>query len=289
MRLVPRVLIVLLTCACLVALGTGCVARKVAYGFLDTIVYRSVDGYFDVDAKQKVFLKEKIAALTAWHASEELPRYVEALRALEARAVDGLDRKDIDWTYATFDAGRERIVARSMPDVLAFLQTVKPSQVDAMEEANAERNAKRKKVTALEPGAYAEKRADDLEKSMREWIGPLTAPQRAKVEAFTRAGRQADIERFAATKASQVRLAATLRENDRKTAAQDSGPDSLREVLTSGMRPLLPEANPYQAKLRDLFVEIAGLATPDQRSHFLKEVRSWRADFEELDAKHRAR
>ncbi|MCA2959020.1 MAG: hypothetical protein IOD12_02125 [Silvanigrellales bacterium] len=265
--------------AVLLSLASGCVARKMVYGFLDTLVYRSIDGYFDVDGKQKSFLQAKLEEVHAWHATQELPRYVEDLRGIENRAADGLDRADVDWVYERVESARERLTARVLDDALTFLGTVSPQQVAEMEEANAKRNAKREKVLAKNEVDYIEHRSDAIAKNVKTWMGSLSENQRELIVRHARSRLAADQQRFAATKLSQSRLATALREGATRGA--------VRAALLAGMSSFSPEKNPHQASLRDLFVELAASATPEQKAHFLKEVQAWRADFEELSRTHR--
>jgi hypothetical protein len=270
--------VLLLAFALVAATGAGCVARKVAYGFADTFLYRAVDSYFDNDKEQKAFLKPRLAAHHQWHAASELPLYAEDLGVLEARAADGLDRADVDWAYERVDAARTRLVEHLLPDAVTFLSTVSPAQVEVMEEENAERNAKRAERLSGAESTYVAKRSASLEKNFRSWMGNLTAPQKARVEAFVRSDRAGHVARLDATRASQEALARALRAN--------SPPETLRAAILAGMRPLKPAENSYQASLRDLVVDVAALATPSQREKFTAEVRAWRIDLQELSLKY---
>lgn len=270
--------------ASLLSLSGGCVARKMVYGYLDSIMYRIVDNAFDVDSKQKAFLNAKLDELHAWHATFELPIYVEDLRGLEARAADGLDGAEIDWVYARVEDARERLVARLLDDAVAFLVTVTPGQVAHMEEANAKRNAKREKNMGKQESDYIAHVSGRFEKNVKAWFGSITPEQRLMIQAHARWRRTLDENRLQASKANQARLAAVLGKGGDKNGAQEA---AVRDAFLAGMWSMSPAKNPYQASIRELLVQLAASASAEQKAHFLKEVRSWRTDFEELNRTHR--
>jgi len=259
---------------------TGCSARKVVYGHADLLIYREIDSTFDVDTKQKAFVQDRLRSMLAWHAREELPRYAQVMGELGARAVDadGLTRADVDWAYTRVEEARVRLVDRILPRAVEFLGTVKPEQIEDVESKNAKSNSKRTKRFALQGEEYVDERAEQVTGNFTPWIGSLTDAQKAYVRTFVVASRPLEEERFARSLSQQKAFVAMLR--------QQEGAPARERTLRAALRSLVPDTNPLQARYRDLVLQVAAVATSEQKMRFLREMHSWKADFEELHRKY---
>src|SRR4029450_6671952 len=72
----------------LVALLAACNAIKVSYSQGTKLVYWWIDGYVDVNDRQKAHVRDAIAAWFRWHRAHELPIYAQLLQRAQAQALE---------------------------------------------------------------------------------------------------------------------------------------------------------------------------------------------------------
>ena len=114
--------------ACLLLVG-GCSMFKLAYNNADMAINWMLDGYFALHGEQHALLKTRLDTLQDWHRSEELPLYIEGLRALKVRSRQPMQREDVDWLMDSTKKRYERLVREAAPGAAELLVTITPEQI----------------------------------------------------------------------------------------------------------------------------------------------------------------
>lgn len=122
-------IISLLVLACLLQ---ACSAAKLAYNQAPELAYFYLDDLVDFSGEQSVQVKNDLHKLQAWHRQTQLPIYIDTLQKIQQKIP--LDVNAQDACNILSDV-RSRFVVLSdqaQPAVVAILDTLAPSQLDAM-------------------------------------------------------------------------------------------------------------------------------------------------------------
>ena len=261
---------------------TGCSVRKLAYGWAGKLLVSRFVDTFDLNGDQKKDLLPRVAALHEWHRKTELPRYVEFLDAVIGKAQDGLDRGEVEWMMKQSGQIFSRISERFSPEAAAVLATCSDAQID---HAIAEfRKAEKERFEKLElsEDEYIKHRLKQAKKNMKTWLGSYTDAQLAAYEGFVRKNRVDELRRRKRYRDNQLALLNLMRTHP--------GAPPIAEAVHRWLTRFEVDPTPeYQAAERrsetdflDLVVTIDSMMSPDQRRHFLDELKGWRNDFRDL-------
>ncbi len=121
------------TLVCLLGLG-GCGLVELAYDNAPGLVAGRFDDAFDVDESQREQLEARLEAFFDWHRENELIHYERLLREAATRAEDGIQAGDTLWLVGEVRAARQRGVARLLDEVGGLGTTLKPAQLERLEE-----------------------------------------------------------------------------------------------------------------------------------------------------------
>jgi Family of unknown function (DUF6279) len=159
----------------------GCSMFKLAYNNVDIAINWTLDGYFDLQGEQHALLKARLEKLQTWHRNEELPAYVEGLKAIQARARQPFQRDDIIWTMDTTKKYYDRLIREAAPGAADLLVTITPEQIKTLEKKyakNAQKFVKEHKLNGT-PDEQRQARAKKMIEMLEEWVGNLSKEQEA--------------------------------------------------------------------------------------------------------------
>lgn len=269
---------------CILSLNAGCSLRKVAYGWASKLIVSRFVDTFDLNANQKRELQPRIAALHDWHRKQELPRYVQFLDAVIAKAQDGLDQAEVEWMLAESYPLFERLSARFSPEAAAILATVSDAQIDhaVAEFKKAEKD--RFEKLELSEDDYIKFRMKVARKNMKTWLGSYTDAQMQEYERFVRKNRGEELRRRKRYQDNEHALIALLRTHPGAQPIAEHIHGWLTRAETRATPEFQEAEKRTQAEFVNLVVTINRLMTPEQRSHFIAELKSWRTDFVELSS-----
>lgn len=292
MRSIRALHVLFLSAAALVLAACG-ITTKLAYSNLGLMYSNAapmltwmVDEYVDINGNQEDWVKERFTRTLAWHRAAELPEYRKLLENVADRADRPFSEAEVAAIQRDLKAAVGRATTYLLPHIADFLVQLDAEQVTQMEERFRERNRKFARMDA-EDGTGAERlqrRAKRLFPHLEEFVGPLTAAQRALVTEHLRIAIDTREERKAEWRYRQGATLALLR----------SRPD--REKVLAEMRRLLVDTDSwrrpdYTRKLRDrerqVAEMVAGLSqslTPEQRDHLQRRLRGYARDLRNLAA-----
>mgnify|MGYP006278692509 FL=1 len=164
----------------------ACSAVRVAYNQADNLLAWMAHDYFDLEPLQKQEFNTRIDALLAWHRAEQLPDYARFLGEIKKRTERTATRDDALWLLDGAKARYRVLAAKGTPDAVDILASLTPENIKALQKQFDKVNKKfsdEYKLTATQE----ERRRARLERTLkriREWTGPLTPAQEARITAL---------------------------------------------------------------------------------------------------------
>jgi hypothetical protein len=116
----------------LASLLQACSAAKLAYNQAPELAYWYLDGYVDFSSEQSLQVKDDLGKLQAWHRQTQLPSYIDMLQKLQQKIPADVDVLE---ACSIFSEVRRKVVVltdQTQPAVVAILDTLSSSQLDAM-------------------------------------------------------------------------------------------------------------------------------------------------------------
>ncbi len=272
-----------LVCAVLLVFAlSACSRTRLAYDLSSWYVLKRLDSYFDVNASQRSFLKERIDALQTWHKREELPLLVRTLQELKIRYQDGLSAEDIDWINENHDGLWRRFFEKGLADFSVFLTTVEAEQIRHLESKLEKRNEYLVGQTQMSREELLEDILEWLYGFLENWYGSLNAAQREQFREWVREDPEWIQIKLDQRRGLQKQFVDLLRSR--------SGAETIRRKLDEWV--LTPETGwtpEFRARQQQkeqewvlIFFKIDGLARPDQRKHALDRLEDYIEDFKGL-------
>ena len=270
--------------ALLVLLG-GCAMVRLAYNNAEPLVRYNAHTYFDLNEQQNEQFRTRLLQFHDWHRATELPLYAGLLRAAAQRGEAGIGREDVAWAAAELRARYRLIIGKAVEEAAPILVTLSPLQLTELERRLARANAKyaREFLPADEERRYRAQRKRLLER-FRDWVGPLTDDQEARIGRFVKTQMPTAAMRFDNRKRWQREAVGLLRQH---RSPKDLAP-RLADVFLQPANHRLPEfvqaLVAWESDLTDLILDIERTLSPEQRAHVLRRVKSYADDFEALAA-----
>jgi len=281
----------------------GCGAANLAYNNAPMAVAYVVDDWVDLKSEQRAFLKSRVESLLVWHRANELPAYQQLLREAMARvapappsgqspnkfisqaaasttastapsgnSAPGPTVQDVSRLYAESRQAIERVAEKAMPDIVAFMQTLKPEQISYLERKFTEDNAKLEQQMRAPLVERKRARVTRYVERFEGWMGKLSPEQVALI--------QARVEPLPFS--GELRLADRRRWQAELLAMLKSRPDAVtieREMRVLLLTPEVRRSAEYRARwaaqqdvVMNLTAELMALATPKQRESVRKRL-----------------
>lgn len=265
-------LVTLMCCLLLVGCGT-----KFVYNNMDWLLIEYLEDYVDLNSDQESLIEQRVALLSEWHRSEEIPNYVEHLDELMTLDLKNLTAAQLNAQEEKLRAHTDRIVKRVAPDLAQLIHKLSDEQVDELMDNIRVRHSKYKaKYSQLNEEEVRQVYVERIAESMENWLGRLTKDQERLVEQWSNdlqitTSDWSDHQTNLRIRISQLlnqRSDLNVTEREMNTLLVDS------ESLYSPMLRSKIEHN------RDVatryIVEIATQASDKQIEHYRKELSDWK-------------
>lgn len=275
-----KLLVVLLALSLVLA---GCNRVGLAYRNLDVIIPWTLSDYLDMNAGQKSWFNDNLKAHLAWHCTTQLPGYLDWLDRLQQMA-DNRQVSDAALQARTAEAKQAigEIARQITPSAIELLQGLDDQQVQDMNNALAKDLRKRQEDYLKPPLAEQIKaRAERMSKRLDDWIGPLSASQQSRVNAWSVAlgeQNQAWVGNRARWQAHFI--AAVQQRHDADF------PQKIEQLLVDRESLWTPQYRSAYAQTetaaRSLIVDLMAESTPAQRQKLTRKIDKVRSDFQSL-------
>ncbi|HEY8568078.1 DUF6279 family lipoprotein [Microbulbifer sp.] len=273
-----RLATVLLALA-LLLLG-GCSSLRLAYGYLDWWMDRTLNKYLDLEGPQEDLLSQRVDEFHRWHRQTQLPRYADYLDQLAAEVDSPADTvparlTEIEKKTDEFWNSSITMLSDLLLPILLQLDDAQISQL-----ADNARKEREKSLKKWQKDQH--KREKAFRKEAERWLGDLTQEQDAMVErelvstTFDPKRRDAQRQRWTNV------FIQTLKDKP------DGYEQTLRDLLIDPQTLWSEDYRQMQEQLRiqarNLGSEVLQNATPEQREHLKTTMREYASDFRFLAA-----
>lgn len=265
-----RISHLVLSCLCVVALA-GCAtmqATRLLYNHADWVLTRQLDDYFSLSRPQKAFVTARLGAILNAHRHEALPRYEDVLRQVQERIQRGLSGEDLEWAFGQYEALRQDLFARFVPDGSEFLSMVEDSQVRRVQRALETRLEKKTQLLREPVETRTAKRTERILTLAREWLGTLTRQQEQEVSRLARTFPDT-LPVFYAHQQERNREFIALLEGRRNENTSGALYRWLVEQDRDDNPAFVLAAAQLKQQIAELVLALDRLATPTQRRHVL--------------------
>jgi len=164
--------------AAAIALTACSTGVRLGYNYADTLVTYSIDGYVGLTQEQEQLVKERAAALVAWHRSTQLRDYVQLIEATRGTLAGPVTATDVLVFNQAVNARLAALGDRAAPDLAQLALTLTPDQITKMERKFASDNVKARRELVQFAGKET---VDDRLKKYAEraefWFGSLSREQ----------------------------------------------------------------------------------------------------------------
>jgi hypothetical protein len=246
---------------------TSCSALSLSYHYADWLVFWRIDHYFDVSTYQKPVLQTHLTQLHSWHREQEIPRYVAFLQTIHRHWQDGLTQQELDEIFDQYTVLRGRLGSQVASESVEFLTTVKPEQVQHLEEVMQNENQE----WLIELGEDAQTRKAKRVKRvlgwLRTWLGEIPPDQQ---QGFTEVIEQYPdtIDQWMAFRRYRQQQFATLLKSDGNSQTIEQQVHDWLVTPEKDAPPSYIEYVSYRNRnLKETILAIDSMVTPDQRQH----------------------
>ena len=274
----------------LLGLLTACSAARIGFNNGTTVSYWWLNSYVDFDGEQKPWVKQHINDLFAWHRKTQLRGYAELASSVQRRDLATVTRDEL---VADYEDGRTRVLAftdRAAPELADLALSLSSEQIGNIEEKLEKNNVKfRKEYLEGSKEKRQEFRYKKMMKQAEYWFGSFSREQEAKLRLLSDARPLNNELVFDNRVQRQTALVDLLKKIHTQRPSREEVIRMIRSYVASANDHFGNKAHQefFAATTNanaNLVAQMMHMATPDQRSHFVKTVQDWVSDFNRLSA-----
>ncbi len=270
--------------ACFLIAIAGCTSPFV-YNRLDTLVAWYLEGLVTLNKTQRRDLRAWLGETLDWHRDTELTRYAQFVRTLSQDAAAKVQPATFERAERQFQSFTSELAARSAPEAARLLLDLSDSQVEeligSLEEKAEERLEEEQKL--IEKGRWHERRAKQITKQFRRWVGRATSQQQQLIQNTAEKLQPSYPEWLESQRAWRTALLKALekrREDADKAAAEAvallTDPD---RYWTSAYR---SKQQSNRAHTMDLLIALDATLTEEQRTELQQRLLKFAEQLESL-------
>ncbi|KIE21604.1 hypothetical protein SE23_05135 [Vibrio sinaloensis] len=265
-------LVTLMCCLLLVGCGT-----KFVYNNMDWLLIEYLEDYVDLNSDQESLIEQRVALLSEWHRSEEIPNYVEHLDELMTLDLKNLTAAQLNAQEEKLRAHTDRIVKRVAPDLAQLIHKLSDEQVDELMDNIRVRHSKYKaKYSQLNEEEVRQVYAERIAESMENWLGRLTKDQERLVEQWSNDLQITTSDWSDHQTNLRIRISQLLNQRSDLNATEREM-NTLLVDSESLYSPMLRRKIEHNRDVATRYiVEIATQASDKQIEHYRKELSDWK-------------
>ena len=276
----------------LAILLSGCSAVRLGYSQAPELGYWWLDSYFDFNEAQTTRVRADLAALHAWHRSNELPIYLGLLDKLQRMTPGNVTPDQLCELYNEFLPRLNAAADQAEPTLSAVTLLLKPEQL-----AHLARQLDKRSETWREDwldGTPGERRARHVKRLVdraESLYGRLDATQRATVREAVAASQYDAEMSYRESQRRHTDTLQTLRLIQSGGLGAERNRLEARGLLDRAVNSPDPIYRNQQNKLRQencrTFAALHNSTTPSQRSKALETLKGYETDLRALMAQRR--
>lgn len=263
-------------------LFAGCSALRIGYANGENVAYWWLDSYIDFQGDQKLWVKNHIKNLVAWHRKTQLKDYAQLLaqtqQLLQRTDKRPVTQEDVLADYAAVKKRAMLVIDKALPDLAELALSLQPQQIAHLEKKFASNNDRYRKDNLL--GSLEDRQRFRFKKVMKQaeyWFGDFNAQQEAQIRAASDA-RPLNNELWMAERLRrQQDLIRILKQIQAEKPAREHAMSMLRAHATAAFEMLTYDENKIffdtsRVANAELAALIVNMATPEQKAHAVKRL-----------------
>lgn len=286
MPILRNLLLVLL----LLLLG-ACSSLRLAYNHGDTLLYWWLDGYVDLDAEQKPWVKREIDNLFLWHRKTQLNDYAQILMTAQRQLQGNPGMAELRADYQQIKDRTQVLLLRALPELAELARALKPEQIAQMEKKFAANNAEfRKKVMKGDREAQQHFRYEKSLDQFELWFGSFSTAQAAVIRQASDARPLDNALWLGERMRRQNMILAAVKKIQQEKLGKEASMALLRTLIDDAFERMEQPSehkaffDAYSEATFQLVLTVIQNATPAQKAHAHKRMQGWINDFHQLAA-----
>ena len=278
------VLRVWLLVAAAVVLSACSTGVRLGYEYADTLLLYTIDGYVGLTPEQEQLVKERSAALVAWHRSTQLRDYAELLETTRRKLAEPVSAADVLEFNRAVNARLAALGERAAPDLAQLALTLTPEQLTRLERKLASDNAKARRELVRFAGKEAlDERAKKYAERADFWFGSVSREQLELIRSAIAQGPDNAAWWIEERERRQLELLSVLQRIQRERPDEAVATAWLRDYFKLLQNPPDSERRrsmeQFRASNAQLVAELINAATPDQKAALSRRLAGFADDF----------
>lgn len=274
-------LLSVLACCCALLLG-GCSLTRLAYDHLPGLLRWEAGDYVELTPQQDRDFHVEIIKVWNWHRRTQLPLYAADARGLAAQVQAGpLSLEQVQAFSDRVNQHWDDLTEAMLPGYVELHAELGDAQVTEMiRRIGKQLDERTRKRLKRSPEKRREKIEEEMEDSLRPWLGRLDARQQGMVRDWAAQVHLSTPEEAAQRRGNLDRYAALL-----ATRAQPGFAERVRAFVREPEEPAVAARDRAEReRWLALLAALSATLEPQQREHFRQRLLDYAADFEALAA-----
>ncbi len=275
---------------CMTILLLGCSAARLGYSNGEMISYWWLDSYVDFDSEQKPWVKSHIDQVFSWHRKTQLKEYVRLISRTQHRDLGTVTQADLIDDYKDAKTRVLMIADRAVPELADLALALNAQQISNIEKKFAKSNDKfRKEYLHGDTESRQEFRYKKALKQAEYWFGNFSKEQEAKIRIASDA-RPLNNDLLMIERVNrQHELIALLKKIQAEKPGREATIAMLKKFVAAtvdhfGNKQHQAFFDESTAATAGMVANIMHIATPAQKTHFVRTLQDWIGDFNKLAA-----
>lgn len=266
----------------------ACSSLRLAYNHGDTLLYWWLDGYVDLDADQKPWVKRDIDGLLQWHRKTQLRDYVQVLQAAERQLQGNPTQADLLADYDDIKNRTQLLLFKALPELADLARSLRPAQIAQLEKKFAANNEEfRRKTMKGDRERQLQFRFDKTMDQLELWFGHFSREQEAAIRKASDARPLDNALWLDERMRRQQAILALVQKVQREKLGKDATmalihtliQDSFHRLEQSERKPFF---DAYEAATANMVLTAIQVSTLAQKAHAHKRIQGWIDDLNTL-------
>jgi len=268
----------------LAACGTG---LKIGYSYADTLLLYTIDGYVGLTPEQEQLVKERSAALMAWHRSTQVRDYAQFIQDARRKLDGPITADDVVAFNREVNVRLAALGERAAPDLAQLAITLSSEQLARLERKLASESSKaRRDLLQFAGKETVEERVRKVAERADYWFGSMTREQLQIIRNTLERRPDMSMWWIEERERRQRELVAVLQRIQSERPGEAAATRWLRAYFAQLQAPAEPERRrameQFRANNAEMVSQLINAATPEQRATLSRRLGSFADEFSAL-------
>lgn len=283
---IARRLLLLGAALLLAACSTGV---RLGYNYADALLAYSIDGYVGLTPEQDQFVKERAAALMAWHRATQLHDYAQLVETTRSKLDGPVSAADVLAFNREVNSRLAALGDRAAPDLAELAMMLSPEQVARLQRKLTNDHSKaRRELVQLAGRESVDDRVRKYAERANYWLGELSREQLDLLRASVLQNPNGASWWIEERDRRQRELLVVLKRIQSERPGQATATAWLRSYFARLQQPAEPDRRERIAEFRlanaELIAQLINATTPEQKANLSRRLASFAQDFAALAA-----